>query len=67
MNKQDLWPKEGKLKKGLIILAIVVVGSLAIVFIEEQSGIKISKKVPAAIALAAVGVWLYQPTKKEEV
>ena len=67
MNKQDLWPKEGKLKKGLIILAIVVVGSLAIVFIEEQSGIKISKKVPMAIALAAVGVWLYQPAKKEEM
>ena len=67
MEKKALWPKEGKLKKGLIILAIVVVASLVIVLIEEKRGIKISKKVPMAIALAAVGVWLYQPAKKEEM
>ena len=67
MNRKDFWPKEGKLKKGLTILAIVVVASLVIVLIEEKRGIKISKKVSMAIALAAVGVWLYQPAKKEEV
>ena len=67
MNRKDFWPKEGKLKKGLTILAIVVVASLVIVLIEEKRGIKISKKVSMAIALAAVGVWLYQPAKKEEM
>ncbi len=66
MDKKDLWPKEGKLKKGLIILAIVVLGALAMVLIEEQTTIKLSKKIPLVIAFACIGVWLYNPVKKEK-
>ena len=65
MNKHEFWPKEGKLKKGLIILGIVVLAALAITLIEEKSHIKLSNKVTIAIALACIGVWLYKPVKKE--
>ena len=65
MDKKDFWPKEGKLKKGLIILAIVIVGSLLITLIEEKTNIKLSKRVPFFIALACVGVWLYNPKNQK--
>lgn len=66
MEKKDLWPKEGKLKKGLIILAIVVISALLLVLFEEQTGKKPSKRLPVIIALVCVGVWVYQPAKKEK-
>lgn len=66
MDKKDLWPKEGKMKKGLIILAIVVVAALLIVLLEEKTNTKLTKRIPFVIAFACVGVWLYQPAKKEK-
>jgi hypothetical protein len=66
MNKKEFWPKEGKLKKGLIILAIVVVSALLIVLIEEKTKVKLSKKISVAIAFACIGVWLYQPEKSKD-
>ncbi|MBL7749297.1 MAG: hypothetical protein JNM19_17795 [Chitinophagaceae bacterium] len=66
MDKKDLWPKEGKLKKGLIILAIVIVSALAMVLIEEQTTVKLSKRVPLVIAFACIAIWLYNPAKKEK-
>ncbi len=66
MKKQDLWPKEGKMKKGLIILAIVITGALLITLVEEKSTLHISKKVPFVIAMACLGVWVYTPSKKEK-
>ena len=65
MNKKDLWPKKGKLKKGLIILAVVAVAALGIVLIEEKTGVKLSKKIPMIIAVACVGIWFYQPEKEK--
>jgi hypothetical protein len=66
MTKQDLWPKEGKLKKGLIILAIVIVTSLLIVLLEEKTQFKAGKKLPLIIAFACIGVWVYKPADKKE-
>jgi hypothetical protein len=66
MHKKDFWPKEGKLKKGIIILAIVIFGTLLITFLEEKTNIKLSKKVPFIIALSCIGVWLYQPQNEME-
>lgn len=66
MTKQDLWPKEGKLKKGLIILAIVITGALLITLVEEKTNLHISKKIPFVIAMACLGVWVYNPAKKEK-
>jgi hypothetical protein len=66
VEKKDLWPKEGKLKKGLIILVIVIVGALLMTLAEEKTKIKFTKKVPFVIALACIGVWIYKPAKKEE-
>jgi hypothetical protein len=66
INKEELWPKTGKLKKTLIILAIVITGSLGIVLLEEQTSIKLSKRIPVVIAFACIGVWLYNPAKKEK-
>ncbi len=63
MNKKDFWPKEGKLKKGIIILAIVIVGRIAITFLEEKTSIKLTKRVPLVIAFTCIAVWLYKPTK----
>lgn len=65
MDKKDFWPKEGKLKKGLIILAIVIVAALLITLLEEKTNIK-TKKLPFVIALACIGVWLYKPADKKE-
>jgi hypothetical protein len=59
-NKQDLWPKEGKLKKGLIILAIIIIGATGITLLEEKTNIK-AKKLPIVIAFACIGVWVYKP------
>jgi hypothetical protein len=66
MTKQELWPKEGKLKKGLIVLAIVIVSALLITLLEEKTNFKHTKKLPVIIALGCVAVWLYQPQKKEK-
>lgn len=66
MTKQDLWPKEGKLKKGLIVLAIVITGALLITLVEEKTSLHISKKIPFVIAMACLGVWVYNPAKKEK-
>jgi hypothetical protein len=63
MDKKQFGPKEGKLKKGLIILAIVIIGSLLITLLEEKTNIKLSKRVPLVIALACLGVWFYNPEK----
>lgn len=65
MTKKELWPKEGKLKKGLIILVIVIVSALLITLLEEKTNFKHTKKLPVVIALACVGVWFHQPFKKE--
>ena len=54
ISKQDLWPKEGKLKKSLIILGIVIIAALAITLIEEKSGIKLSRKTGMEIGRAHV-------------
>jgi hypothetical protein len=67
INKQERWPKTGKLKKGLIILAIIIAGSLGMVLLEEQANVKLSKRVPVVIAFACIAVWLYNPVKKEKV
>ena len=66
IDKSQLWPKEGKLKKGLIILAIVIAGSLLMVLLEEKTNIKLSKRIPFVIALSCVGVWLYKSEKPKD-
>ncbi len=66
IDKQDLWPKEGKLKKSLIILGIVIVAALAITLIEEKSNIRLSRKASMAVAFVCIGVWVYNPAKKEK-
>jgi hypothetical protein len=66
MDKKDFWPKEGKVKKGLIIFLIVIVGAIGITLLEEKTTIKLSRRIPFVIAFACIGVWLYNPTKKVE-
>lgn len=66
MTKQDLWPKEGKLKKGLIILAVVMLCSLLIVLLEEKTQFKAGKKLPLIIAFACIAIWVYKPASKNE-
>ena len=66
MNKTEWWPKEGKLKKGLIILGIIIVASLLLTLIEEK-GVTFTKRMPFIIALSCLAVWFYQPAKKEKV
>lgn len=66
MNKQEFWPKEGKLRKGLIILAIVVITALLFVLFEEKTGHIVSKKITMVVVFACVGVWFYQPAQKEK-
>jgi hypothetical protein len=66
IDKKDFWPKEGKLKKGLIILGIVVAGALLITLLEEKTSIKLAKRVPFIIALACIGVWLYKPSQPKD-
>ena len=65
LDKKDLWPEEGKLKKGLIIFTIVVVAALLITLVEEKTNIKLSNKATVGIALACTGVWIYKPLKKK--
>jgi hypothetical protein len=65
MNKKDFWPKEGKLKKGFIILTIVIASALLITLLEEKTNLK-SKKLTYVIAFACIGVWLYRPAQKKE-
>jgi hypothetical protein len=65
MNKQDLWPKEGKLKKALLILCIVIAGALLITLAEEKLTIKLPRFVTYLIAFSCIGIWLYQPAKKQ--
>jgi hypothetical protein len=66
MEKQDFWPKEGKLKKGLIILAIVIASSLLIVMLEEKTGFTHTKRLPFVIAAACIAVWMYKPSSGEK-
>lgn len=66
MDKKQWWPKEGKAKKGLIMLVIVIVGALLITFLEEKTNIRLSKRVPFVIAFACLGVWFYSPIKTKE-
>ena len=63
MNKTQLWPKEGKLKKGLIILGFVIILSFLITLLEEKTNIKMGKRLPLIIALSVIAIWLYNPTK----
>jgi hypothetical protein len=65
MDKKDFWPKEGKLKKGLIILGVVIVSALLITLLEEKTTIK-PKKLTFVVAFACIGVWLYKPSDKKE-
>ncbi len=67
MTKQELWPKEGKLKKGLIVLAIVIVSALLITLLEERTDFRHTKKLTFVIALACIAVWIYQPKKNGNV
>jgi len=55
MNKTEWWPKEGKLKKGLIILGIVIVAALLMTLLEEK-GLTFTKRMPFVIALACLAV-----------
>lgn len=64
INKQDFWPKEGKAKKGLSILAIVIVSALLITLLEEKTNVKL-KKMPIVIAFSCIAVWLYTPEVKK--
>lgn len=64
MKKNEFWPKEGKLKKGLIILAIVVVSVLAATLLEEKNGLRLSKKMYMVIAFLCIAIWIYQPGNK---
>lgn len=66
MNKTEFWPKEGKLKKGLIILAIVVVSALAATLLEEKNGLRLSKKIYMVIAFLCIAIWIYQPGKRND-
>ena len=66
MTKNELWPKEGKLKKGLIILVIVIVAAFLITLLEEKTKFKHTQKLPVVIALSCIAVWLYKPEKKGE-
>lgn len=65
MDKKEFWPEEGKLKKGLIILAIVIISALVLTLLEEKISIKLSKKIPFVIAFACLGIWLYKPEKSK--
>lgn len=66
MDKKQFWPKEGKLKKGLIILVIVIAGVFLITFIEEKTKIPMSNRIPMVIAFACLGVWFYNPKREKE-
>jgi len=63
---QQVWPKNGKLKKALIILSIVIVASLAAVLLEEKTKIKLSQRSFYLVSFLCVGIWLYQPKTAED-
>lgn len=65
VDKKEFWPQKGKLKKILIILAIVIVSALVITLLEEKTAFKYTKRLPLVIALACIAVWLHQPKNKE--
>lgn len=65
MVKNECWPKDGKLKKGLIILASIIVSSLLIVLLEEKTGFKHTKRIPFVIVAVCPCIWFYQPRKEE--
>ena len=65
MNKQDLWPKAGKLKKLLLIVCIVIAGALLITLAEEKLTVKLPRFITYMIAFSCVGIWLYNPAKKK--
>lgn len=67
MEKKDFWPKEGKLKKGLIIFVIVIVSALLMTLLEEKTNFMHTNKLTFVVAFACITVWLYQPVKKEKV
>ncbi|MBK6826605.1 MAG: hypothetical protein IPG86_06980 [Chitinophagaceae bacterium] len=46
MNKQEFWPKEGKLKKAGIILVVVILAALLITLLEEKTNFKHTKRLP---------------------
>jgi hypothetical protein len=66
MTKQEIWPKEGKLKKGIIIILIVILAATGITLLEEKTNFKAGKKLPLIIGLACVAVWFYPAPKKEK-
>ena len=66
MNKQEFWPKEGKLKKTGIILVVVILAALLITLLEEKTNFKHTSRLPFVIAISCIGIWLYQPAKKQE-
>jgi hypothetical protein len=66
IDRKQLWPKEGKRKKGLIVLAIVIIGALLITLLKEKINIKLSKRIPFVIAIASLGVWFYNPEKVKD-
>lgn len=61
MDKQEFWPKEGKRKKGLIILTIIVTAALLITLLEAKTGFKQAKSVSFVIVAACIAVWFYKP------
>lgn len=65
INKETLWPKEGKLKKGIIILIVVILSAFVITLLGEKTNFKHGKRLPVIIALACTAIWFYQPAKKE--
>lgn len=67
MDKKDSWPKEGKLKNGLIILLIVIVTAILITLFEEKTNLKASKKIAGGIAILCVAIWIYKPAAKKEI
>ncbi len=61
--RNEIWPKTGKLKKGLIILAIVIVVTTGATLLQEQTGRELSSRVYFPVALCCAAIWFY-PGKK---
>lgn len=66
MEKMNIWPRQGKLKKMLIILGIVAVTALGMVLLEEQTHIKLSNKAIFPVVLTCVAIWFHQPKENKE-
>lgn len=43
----------------------VIISALLMTLLEEKTNFKYTKKLTFAIALTCIGVWIYQPKKKE--